>query len=353
MKIGILTFHRAHNYGAILQAFALQTHLKSLNHDVEFIDYKNNKLLHVYKWFNIYRFKTSDYHQFISEIKLLKHRKKRYEKFINFINNNLNTSLKKYNLNRYDIIIVGSDQVWNTQLTNGFDDMYWGNFHIKNTTNIISYAASMQDQIPNQDKERIRNLLNKFTDISVREENLAKDLGHILNRKISVVVDPTLLQPSQEWDKIATKRIINEPYLLLYQVRKNIITQTIAEKIAKKLNLRIIHLSASIDNFNSKEVISAGPKEFISLFKYADFVVCTSFHGTVFSIIYNIPFCSVLLGDGKDNRVKNLLSKLEINERGVYDYNENILQKIDWDGVQNKLEAIKEESKLYLSKYLK
>lgn len=309
MKIGILTFHRAHNYGAVLQAYALQTYLQSLNHTVEFIDYRNEELLNVYKWFDFNRFKTRHLNNIYKELKLILPRKKRFKKFDEFINRYLNLSPKEYSLNSYDVIIIGSDQVWNTNLTNGFDNMYWGNFKINNNCKLVSYAASMQDEIPNGNISKIKKFLNNFNYISVREDSIAKILGTITNQNISVV-------------------------------------------IAQKLNLKLIYLSAGIDKNNSNEVIAAGPLDFINLFKYADFVVCTSFHGTVFSIIFNIPFCSVLLNDGKDNRVKSLLNKLNLNERGVKNYNDAILNDINWGKVQNSLSILKNNSKKYISQFI-
>lgn len=352
MKIGILTFHKAHNYGAVLQAYALQTYLQSLNHTVEFIDYRNEELLNVYKWFDLNRFKTRHLNNIYKELKLILPRKKRFKKFDEFINRYLNLSTKEYSLNSYDVIIIGSDQVWNTNLTNGFDNMYWGNFKINNNCKLVSYAASMQDEIPNDNISKIKKYLNNFTYISVREDSIAKTLNSITNKNISVVLDPTLLLSKEQWNSICNERIIKEPYLLLYQVRKNDKAKEIAKKIARKLNLRLIYLSASIDINNSTEIVSSGPQDFVNLFKYAHFVVCTSFHGTVFSIIFNIPFCSILLNDGKDNRVKNLLDKLNLKERGVENYNDAILNDINWENVQNSLSILKKNSKEYISQFI-
>lgn len=352
MKIGILTFHRAHNYGAVLQAYALQTYLQSLNHTVELIDYRNEELLNVYKWFDFNRFKTRHLNNIYKELKLILPRKKRFKKFDEFINRYLNLSPKEYSLNSYDVIIIGSDQVWNTNLTNGFDNMYWGNFKINNNCKLISYAASMQDEIPNGNISKIKKFLNNFNYISVREDSIAKILGTITNQNISVVIDPTLLLSKNQWKNLCSERIIKKPYLLLYQVRKNNKAPKIAEIIAQKLNLKLIYLSAGIDKNYSNEVIAAGPLDYINLFKYADFVVCTSFHGTVFSIIFNRPFCSVLLNDGKDNRVKSLLNKLNLNERGVENYNDAILNDINWEKVQNSLSILKNNSKKYISQFI-
>lgn len=327
MKIGILTFHSAHNYGAVLQAYALQKYLMSFNHTVEFINYNNEKLLRVYKWFEFKRFKTLNVTKFYTEFKLLSPRKRRFVKFESFIDKYLYLSPKNYDTKSYDVIIIGSDQVWNTDLTSGFDKMYWGNFVIKNECNLISYAASMQDEISESNKLQIKKLLGNFSGISVREDSIARNLAMLLGIDIPVVLDPTLLLSSNEWEQICANKIVRRPYLLFYQVRKNEKAKLIAEQIAENLNLEIVNLSAGIDLNNSPEFIDAGPLDFVSLFKNASYVVCTSFHGTVFSIIFNVPFCSIILNDGKDNRVLSLLSKLNLVDRGITHYSDDILRK--------------------------
>lgn len=354
MKIGILTFHRAHNYGAVLQAYALQEYLFSLNQNVEFIDYKNRKLLEIYRWFNYYRFKTKRIGRVLEEIKLLPYRKRRYEKFDSFINSKLNLSPKEFDLMSYDVIIIGSDQVWNTSLTKGYDKMYWGNFIFRKDCKLISYAASMQDEIKEESKNDIKKLLSRFSGISVRETSIAECLRSFVYKDISVVLDPTLLLTKEQWGDVCHNRIIKEPYLLFYQVRKNDKAKSIAERVAKQLHLKLIHLSAGIDLHNSIDVIDSGPVEFVNLFKYANFVVCTSFHGTVFSIIFNVPFYSVLLNDGKDNRAVDLLSKLGLDDRGITSYEEKkITLEIEWKKVESKLFELKKDSENYLRKFIK
>ena len=353
MKIGILTFHRAHNYGAVLQAYALQEYLYSLNQKVEFIDYKNRKLLEVYRWFNYYRFKTKRIGRVLEEIKLLPYRKRRYEKFDFFINLKLNLSPKNFDLMSYDMIIIGSDQVWNTSLTNGYDKMYWGNFIFRKDCKLISYAASMQDEIKEESKDDIKKLLSRFSSISVRETSIAECLRSFVCKDVSVVLDPTLLLTKEQWGNLCHNRIVKEPYLLFYQVRKNDKAKSIAERVAKQLHLKLIHLSAGIDLHNSVDVIDSGPIEFVNLFKYANFVVCTSFHGTVFSIIFNVPFYSVLLNDGKDSRAVDLLSKLGLADRGIASYEEKELKlEIEWQKVERKLTELKKDSENYLRKFI-
>lgn len=352
MKIGLLTFHRAHNYGAILQAYALQEFLITKNYDVEFIDYYNKSLLNVYNWFSLKRLKSKSINSFINEIKKIPKRKKRYDAFKNFIKSNLSLSNKRYDLNSYNLIIIGSDQVWNKQLTNGFDNMYWGNFPHTSDCKIISYAASMQDNINEEDFQTIKKLLNNFSGISVREKSIKAQLTKLTSKDISTVLDPTLILDKKIWDEFSGERLIKEKYILVYQVRYNSQIVTIAENISKLLNLKIFYLSARVDCINSKGIDAIGPREYINLFKFADYVICTSFHGTVFSVIFNIPFCSVLLNDGKDARVLDLLKDLDLENRGTDVFHNGLFDEINWKTVNEKLSELRNQSIKYLSQYI-
>lgn len=350
MKIGILTFHRAHNYGAILQAYALQEMLRSKGHCVEFIDYRNPYLLSVYNWFSWKRFITKNVMRTIKELSLIIKRKRRYDNFQHFIQSKLYVSSQSYNLISYDIIIIGSDQVWNTKLTHGFDFMYWGNWNHNNTV-VASYAASMEDHISPDKKTEISKLLKNFNFISVREESIKNQLRLLTDRNINVVIDPTLLLNRERWLEIESKPIVKGDYILLYQVRNNEIAENIAKQISKRLSTKIVHLSARIDLGNDKETISSGPLEFLSLFCHAKFVVCTSFHGTIFSLIYHVPFCSVILKDGNDARVINILSQVGLEERGVSEYANHLFSPVNWKSVDERIDKMRQESMNYLKQF--
>lgn len=312
MKIGILTYHYAHNYGAVLQCYALQNFLNSLGHTVRVIGYENTNICKDYYVFDWHRFKIKNPFTLIKrithELSFYHIRKGRYNAFNDFINNYLSVCpVQEIYDAPFDLIIVGSDQVWNYNLTKGFDSYYWGEFAHPNKTKLATYAVSMQDTWPREMDSIIKKRLSNFKHISVREESLACRLRKMMpDIDVATVVDPTLLFSSNEWDKIVVKPHINEPYLLLYQVDVNPIAEDSAKKIAKERNLRVIHLYAQPDKPHSSEVAKTSPQEFVGLFKYASFVVCSSFHGTVFSILYKKSFYTVRV-PGKSRRVETLL----------------------------------------------
>lgn len=326
MRIGILTFHRAHNYGAVLQCYALLQYLKSLGNEVYVIDYSSEYVQLCYKLVDFHRIKGRNpikvITRLINEIKLFPIRKARAEKFDMFVNKHFQL-LSPSKINDLDIIIVGSDQVWNTKLTHGFDKYYWGNFAHNKKTRIISYAASIEefwDEIYNKEAAAY---LSNFDSISVREENAMNYLQKMFPQKeISQCVDPTLLLTANAWKRIAV--LTNkEKYLLVYQVRNSEKTVSIAQKIAKKLSLSIVYLSASVSGNNSKISKYASPEQYLGFFMNASFIVCTSFHGTVFSLIFEKPFVSIRLNDGRDSRVESLLSKCNCLDHFIADYDED------------------------------
>lgn len=324
MKIGILTFHRAVNYGAVLQCYALSEYLKNLGHDVYVIDYNNPKLLACYKVFDFHRLiSRKALHKVITnslkEVSLIQRRRERWKKFDFFIKNRLRLlAPTQDNIDQLDIVIVGSDQVWNTNLTNGFDPYYWGSFKHRDKLRIISYAASIEEFWDEKDNELAKKLLENFDAISVREANSSDRLKFLLpNRCISLCLDPTLIVKRQVWDKLVKSPSIKKKYLLLYQVRASKKAYEISKFVAKKLSLKLIVLSANVSSKNSRICGGASPEEYLGLLKNASFIVCTSFHGTVFSLVFGRPFLSIKLYDGRDNRVETLLSQFNGQHRFV------------------------------------
>lgn len=344
-KVGILTFHSAHNYGAVLQAFALKEFIKSLDHRVELINYRPERFDRINAWFHLSRFKKSRISELYREVSLVRSRYARYCAFDRFIESKLDISplVKRNEINSYDTIFYGSDQIWNPRVSSNYTEIYWG---VDSDAKNVSYAASMGASFPEEDSLVIKSKLGNFDALSVRESDLQEALSKHLDKEVNLVLDPTLIVPKAVWESILATPEINEPYVLLYQVRNSSFAVEVAEKIAKKLGVKVIFLSASIDGINSEEVLGASPEKFLGLFKHAEYVVSTSFHGTVFSMIFNKPFLSVYLNDGKDGRVKSLLEIAGISSRGVSSYDESLLSdEINWEEVESKLKPYIAESR--------
>lgn len=359
MNVGILTFHNAINYGAVLQCYALSEFLKIHGCNVYVINYYNKDLLTCYKVFDRHRFVCKSHplkmvRRFFLEMSLIFPRKKRNLKFNKFIAEKLKIlEPLSNNINSLDLIVVGSDQVWNTKLTKGFDDYYWGNFKRSEKTKLISYAASIEEFWDTEKDNIAKQLLEGFDAISVREVKALNKLSDVLPRRnISLAVDPTLLIDKVRWSNIAKRPSLREPYLLVYQVRPSEKVCKIAKVVAEKLSLRIVYLSADVAGFNSSCCRGASPEEYLGLFKYSSFVVCSSFHGTVFSLIFEKPFISVKLNDGKDSRVETLLAQFNAQHRFLSDYKE-ICKLHDLMEIIEYKHSVSDTSKKFLLNYLR
>lgn len=358
MKIGILTFHCAHNYGAVLQCYALQEFLKGLGHDVEIIDYRPNYLLAPYKIFKasrtgslIFRIKS-----FIKSLLTLRRSYIRHKKFYNFINNYLNLSKERNHIpDKYDVYITGSDQIWNPQITNGFDSNYFAEYSFPKGHKIyISYAASMEaKKLSDLEANYYKNHLNNFDFISVREKTLSDLLQPLTNKKITTVLDPTLIVDKKAWDRLAILPKNKHKYILVYQVRTHKCVLKIAKKIADKFNAKIIEIGAWVDLYDKKyREEGKSPEEFIGYVKNSLLVITTSFHGTIFSIINEKPFYYIDLGINIDSRVRSLLNDLNLESRIILKDSDFSYSSIDYSEVKYKLHDNIVLSRKYLAEIL-
>lgn len=361
MKIGILTYHRAHNYGAMLQAYALRTYLHDQGHDVEFIDYWPDSHNKQYTLFKPIRGKSLYFKilNIISDSVTLIRRTIRMNKFNNFrkkhlgINDSIKyTTNKEPIIERYDCVVVGSDQIWRTQEYEGkhvgIDPMYLCT-NIPNTTRCISYAASMGIiSLTSEDEHVIRTSLKNFNTILVRENSL-KQLVESLGYSAHVVLDPTLLLTKQQWDQlIPSHRYSQKPYVLFYELMPSQEALAFAKKKALSLNCELLIMDSIIHTLPRKNHISyASPIEFMHAIRDAEFVIATSFHGTAFSIIFEKQFITIGLKKNAD-RVKTLLQQVGIPEQ----YQDLPIEtsKINYKEVNTTLQTIREHSQQLLVK---
>jgi hypothetical protein len=358
MKIGILTFHCAHNYGAVLQAYALQEKLKELGHYVEIIDYRPSYLIDAYKIPSL-NFKSQSIKNIVFKILsvcFFKYsRRKRFVKFDDFIKNKLNLHQQTNIIPEdYDLYILGSDQIWNGYITKGIDNVYWGRFSIKPGAKKITYAVSLGNyKLQEGQKPYVKQLLAKIDGISVREKETLSKIQSLANKQVYEVLDPTFLNNKLKWNKLINDDYQNRKYVLLYQVRYNKHLKDIAKNLAKQIKGTIIEVPAYISKqyiFNKYKTIS--PVEFISLIKNAECIVTSSFHGTAFSIIFEKPFYTVALNDGKDNRSINLLNKLSLQNRMINVYDNVKFAPIDYTESNKKLQYLIYCSESYLNSFI-
>lgn len=370
MKIGILTFQSAINYGAILQTYALKEVLCQMGHEVHVIDYKPHYITESYRilaerpglrslttftgWKLWYRF-----------IKVACRRFVRKSKFKDFARKNFSLDKTQTDdlASSYDVVICGSDQIWNPNITGGaLDDVFFGKLVEGKTSKVISYAASVGSiEKLNAFKDDFAAKLKNFSAISVRENNLSDYISSITGGHISstIVVDPTILAGREVFESLIKERLVEKPYLLYFDLANINEFRVEARRIAREKGLEFVELTTYHDYVSGQKLYKpASPTEFCSLIKYADLVVTTSFHGTVFSILFNRLFVSYSTSFARD-RFKCLLNDLGISERLVQSSQDfdsrcnELFTAIDYELVNNKLAGLKEKSLKWLESSLK
>lgn len=361
LKIGILTFHRAHNYGAVLQAYALQTHLKQMGHEAEIIDYRPAYIENAYSFWptltgkSLFRkIKSLIYFGLVAYKKL-----KRWRVFEEFINNRFCLSKKIYkapfNENfDYDVYVLGSDQIWNPKITNGYDLVFTGGFLVSPKAKKIAYAASKESENLNASAMAFfkKNLLN-FEGVSVRESVLANLLQPLTEKHIETVLDPTLLVDCQIWYDMAKRPQVDCKYVLLYQMRDNSHAVRIAKHVAEQLGAKVVHLEARLRLFPDKNSYqNSSPEEFLGWIKSAECVITTSYHGVAFSIAFSKPFYTLRLNDGADSRAASLLSELSLTERILKVEDCPKFEVIDYAIVNQNLVCLRDRCRRFLVKHL-
>lgn len=321
MKIGIITFHNALNYGAVLQTYALQKSLQNLGYDVDVINYSNKnigkkvKAPQIKQYHNYAKFLCDRHMFFIAEEK-----RKKIERFtLNYLQ--LTQSVKQEELKNigknYDIIFVGSDQVWNDKIT-GNDDTYYLDFISGNKR--CSYAASIgNSEIPFENIPRIKKFLDNFKAISVREITAQKALKEQLGIDAEQVLDPTLLLNKNEYTEFI-KDEVKKPYILLYMLMYSDTLLTSARRYAKERNIPLYCINASGKIIRGVEDYSnAGVEEWLSLFYNASFIFTNSFHGVAFSINFEKNF-NVELPPARVNvssRITDILKIFKLEDRVI------------------------------------
>ena len=362
MKIAILTFHDAYNYGAILQAYATQKLLETMGHEVEIINYvrekKNYYRYHFKLDFNI--IKTP--RVFVTAFLCTKRQLTKEKKFDDFIEHKLNLSSTLYrrgdivNVRKYDIVLIGSDQVWNPKLTGGLDEVYWGKMEKEENCKIIAWApSSLYLEYTDDELKKIEQYLDNFSSLSVRDEKLKSVIEKYTNKKISITIDPTFLLDKNEWSKLCHK-VPEKDYVLMYAVRNFGQTYKIAKHVAKKYNKRLVVIRSIVNPlYNRHDKNTCSPEDFLSYIYHADYVVASSFHGTAFSIIFEKKFIDFVPNSSKDSRVQTILKAIDLGDRVVsenssYDIINNIPNYLE---AKNKLEKQKEASINYLLSSIK
>lgn len=360
MKIGILTFHASHNYGSMLQAFALQQTLNGWGYENEIINLRTDiqrfLILPPLEW----------NHLRSSLIKLLKHpsstlvEQRKYNRFEKFLNEDLKLTpelknhaavekwIKHQNL---DTVIVGSDQVWNTGCMD-FDTSYLLDFPI--SIRRIAYAPSLGSFPENLDadkRELLKNAWKDFDYLSTREKRGSDFVHKLTGKKVEVVLDPTLLLDKEHYESLGIGTpLVKEKYLFYYTPREEKGTFHIAKLLAKKLGMKIVVTQSHPDYVGNNiiRINDCGPREFLNVIANADFTIGKSFHLLAFSLIFQKEF--LMVSRDKDSRMMNILEPLELEHRLISPDDGKVMipNPLDFLKIQVRIKELRQSSLQYL-----
>lgn len=371
MRLGGLTWWR-NNYGSILQAYALQQELNSIpNISYEIINQYGKKIASVDNLLD--KIKTLGFCKTAQRVvwkfgmKKLRNRSTNTQKFID---KRLKVSPKQYtekNIaeanSEYDGFVCGSDQIWNPTLTE-LDSMYWLGFSDDRKLR-FAYAPSIGvDDVSDKEAKTIQKNLNRFYAISCREEAGTQLLNRIIGKQVcETVLDPTLLVDRKIWDQMCPV-FRSEPYIFVYMLRGTKEQRQIIERFAESVKMKIVtmpFMEAEYPvwydfKFGDKKIWDAAPDEFVSSIRNAAYVFTDSFHSSVFSILYHVPFFNFpKRGKAQMSRIKGLQNLLQIDSRMVNsedDVNRVAQKQIDWETVDNILEEARKQSRNYIRNIL-
>lgn len=318
-----ITYHAAHNYGSMLQAYALQQTLCKLGYENDIINLRTERQKNIYG-----RFCNIPVRNIVSLLKrifvspYMKINQRKYDLFEKFLDEDLKLTkeyrtfeeLEKADFS-YDCYISGGDQIWNTA-PKDFDWSFYLPFVKKGKR--ISYAVSMGPAGEKQmtDKERVKEYLSHFAHISVREEGTAAVVCQLVDTPVSMELDPALLLTPSEWEKkMASAPVMKGDYILLYSPGYNKSVYDMAKRLSAQLGMKVVVtlFTKAIYSYRFEKCLATGPWEFLNLVKHARLVVSGSFHALVFATLFHIPFFAV---DGdKDNRMVTFLSNMKLLDR--------------------------------------
>ena len=364
MRIGILTYHSGFNYGACLQAYALQTILKKFGFKSEIINVETDAFVSSREMFSRHPRRMKEIIKNLTRVPYWQSLHER-ERMFNSYTFDVLKSTSRYKTEQevidhavdYDCIICGSDQIWN--LTHVKDDpaitpLFFLNFPKKQRR--IAYAASFASftKIAHLHEDEFLPWLKEFDAISIREQD---GYDYVKSKGIdcTLTLDPTILLDKEDYEPICKARLIKEKYVLMFGWNTNNDLVEVAKKVSNKMGLPVYNIvpppRAMFCGIPRK--LDVGPCEFLSMIKNAEFVVTNSFHGTAFATTLERPYVSVVTGKA-DTRMHSLLEQLGLADHLATKENVNVDKMLatDFIPVQEKKVALRQTSFNFLKSAL-
>lgn len=366
-KIGLVTIIGYQNYGNRLQNYAAQEVLEGLGFEVITILniqkeplIKKNNLADRFKNINkkVILNKIKNFFNKAKKNKEIQNKISKFKKFseqyIHESDFEISEGLIPNTLDdNFEYFVVGSDQVWNPFYRSG-SEIDFLTFASKEKK--IAYAASFGiSEIPNEYKENYKKWLEDFNYISVRENDGAKIIKELTNLDVPVLVDPTLMLDAEDWLKIS-KTPLNKPqtaYILTYVLgEKTNELKKFINKISDEKKMEVVNIA----DYNDLQYYDIDPSEFIDLINSSSLIITDSFHGTVFSILFNKPFIVYERVDydvKMNSRINTLLSKFSLENRTWNTIDKSNVFNVDFSDIPRRLEIERNITLEYLWESLK
>lgn len=355
------------NYGTVLQAFALKEAVESLGYQYTLLNYCNKEQKLKFTFWGKTEYMSWKYYIYKKiQYPFQRLRMKRILDFQNK-NNNLSPKIKSKRqldkiCDKFDVFITGSDQVWNNQEINHFDDVYYLRF--AKDKNTISYAASFGktlDMLVDKDIEFYKANLHYVKHLSVREESGKEIIEEITGREAKWVCDPVYLLPAERYLEYAVTPK-KKHYLLVYLIGNSIneeVNQVIikeADRLGKKLHIPVLKVSRGLSSIvREKSFYIPTTNEWLGLVKNADLILTNSFHGTAFSIIFEKKFFCFVNGQANERmntRFYGILDYLGLNDRVINireKHNYYTKKEVDFRMVKTRLDQLRNSSMEFIS----
>lgn len=380
MKIAILTQPLNDNYGGLLQAYALKEVLQSMGHEVIIINRQSKKSPQWRKYASIVKslligrtiapniFLKQTYKDILSR-ETIKFREKYFPNLSELITDN--KGMIELNNMGFDAYIVGSDQCWrprySPEIQNYFLDFADNDKKVKR----IAYAASFgvsHWEFTEEDTARSKEFLKRFDAISVREDSAIELVRDKLGRDDAIhVLDPTMLLSIEQYSELvkAEKTPASPGNLKVYILDKTEEKDNFVRQIEERLQLKAFEVlpkkrlnEGKVTKDNIEDFVYPNPAAWLRGFEDAKFVVTDSFHGTVFSILHNIPFVAIGNKDRGLSRFESLLKMFGLEDRLVVDVSdasvdEFLKKEIDWERVNDMLKIRRMSALEFLKNNLK
>ena len=323
MRVAIVTLHRVYNYGSVLQTYATQKVFEKCGNDVKIIDYITPQRT---KWRLFWGKGAEGQSNIIYRIAKIGSFILKEKTFGSFVRTRLKLTKKYVTAHdlqkdppKADLYVTGSDQTWNSQYNEGIDRGFFLDFLPESARRIAFVSSFGKAELDKKEIEETRRLLRRYEKISVREDSAVKIILDMGLEAPAHLIDPTLMLDKEEWLKIASPRLVKEPYLILMLLynEDNHATEY-ARKIADEKGLKLVKISWEMKKpvLVDQLFTHRSPEDFLSLFYYADFVVTNSFHGLAFSLNLEKQFIMVPRNEF-NSRIESLLRLVEQSNKLV------------------------------------